>query len=68
MAYTLSQLQAIEAAIATGELTVEYDGKKVTYRSMVELIQARDLIRGELAATGQLSEQSRISYTQFSRE
>jgi hypothetical protein len=28
MAYTTTQLQALEDAIATGELTVEYDGKK----------------------------------------
>ncbi len=68
MAYTTTQLEAVEAAIATGELTVEYDGKRVTYRSMTELIQARDLIRAELVAAGQLTGTSRISYAQFSRD
>lgn len=50
--FTITQLEAIEAAIASGELTVEYDGKRVTYRSMADLRNARDLIRGELIAAG----------------
>lgn len=68
MAYTLTQLQAVEAAIASGELTVEYEGKRVTYRSMGELIQARDLIKAELIAAGTLPEETRVSYASFGRE
>ena len=48
--FTVTQLEAIETAIASGELTVNYEGKSVTYRSMQDLIAARDLIRGELIA------------------
>lgn len=37
-----AQIAALEAAIASGELTVESDGDRVTYRSMSELLKARD--------------------------
>lgn len=55
MAFTLNQLNAIESAIATGELKVMYDGKEVVYRSMGDLVKARNLVRGELIAAGQLA-------------
>lgn len=37
MSYTQAQIDALEAAIATGALTVEYGDKKVTYRSLNEM-------------------------------
>ena len=37
MAYTLSDLEAITAAIATGALTVEYSDRKVVYRSLADM-------------------------------
>lgn len=55
MAFTLNQLSALESAIASGQLRVMYDGKQVEYRSVADLIQARDLVRSELIASGQLS-------------
>ena len=55
MAFTLIQYQAICDAIAMGQLIVQYDGKKVQYRSMAELKDARALIADELIATGQLA-------------
>jgi hypothetical protein len=55
MAFTLSQLNALEAALVSGQLSVNYDGKSVTYRSVSELLIARNVIRGELMATGQLA-------------
>lgn len=55
MAFTTAQLTAVEAAIASGELLVEYEGKKVQYRSMSDLIAARNLMRGELIAAGLLA-------------
>jgi hypothetical protein len=48
MAFTSSDLDAINAAIATGELTVEYNGRRVTYRSMADLLQAKRVIEAEL--------------------
>lgn len=62
MAFTTTQLDALEAAIGTGELVVEYDGKKVQYRNMADLIRARDLVRSELVAAGALPTVTRVSY------
>ncbi|HEY0032282.1 MAG TPA: hypothetical protein VGB81_03370 [Devosia sp.] len=37
MAYTQAQYDALQSAIASGALTVEYGDKKVTYRSLTEM-------------------------------
>lgn len=50
MSWTQTQIDAIEAAIASGELTVRFGDRAVTYRSMEELLQARAVIRESLAA------------------
>jgi hypothetical protein len=63
MAFSTAQLAAIEAAIASGELVVQYEGKRVEYRSIGDLMKARDLVRAELVATGQLAASSRGSTT-----
>lgn len=63
MAFTLDQLQALDNAIALGELSVEYNGKKVVYRSVGEMIAARNLMRGELIAADLLIPvQNTVSY------
>jgi hypothetical protein len=46
--FTQAQLDALEAMIATGVLESEYDGKRIKYRSMNELIRARDAVRAGL--------------------
>jgi hypothetical protein len=43
-------LAAIEEAIAGGFLRVKYDDKEVWYRSMDELLKAREIIRRRLGA------------------
>lgn len=51
MAFTTTDLAAVDAAIASGELTIRAaDGKTVTYRSMDELLKARSVMQAELAA------------------
>lgn len=55
MAFSTAQLDAIETAIASGELVIEYEGKKVQYRSMADLVTARNTIRAELIASGQMA-------------
>ncbi|MFJ3259854.1 phage head-tail joining protein [Pseudomonas sp. NPDC086581] len=54
MAYTQSDLDAVDRAIATGERTVRFSSptgdRTVEYRSINELKTARDLIKAELAA------------------
>lgn len=51
MAFTAQDLAGIDAAIASGELTVRAaDGRMITMRSIAELLQARDVITGGIAA------------------
>lgn len=49
MAFTQTNLDAIDEAIATGELTVSHNGRTVTYRSINELLRARQTIVAALA-------------------
>lgn len=67
--FTLAQLQAIEKAIGSGALIVEHDGKKVQYRSMKELLDARDVVRAELIHAGLLApaNATRVSYARRER-
>jgi hypothetical protein len=51
MAFTQTDLDNINTAIATGELTVEVNGRRVTYRSVDDLLKARTAIQSDLAAT-----------------
>jgi hypothetical protein len=37
MSYTTSQREALKQAIASGVLSLSYDGKTVTYRSLTDL-------------------------------
>ncbi len=53
--FTVSQLEAIEKAIASGTLKVRYDGKEIQYQDMPSLLSARNLIRDELIANGLLT-------------
>lgn len=51
MAFTQTDVDAIDRAIASGELTVRMEsGRSVTYRSFVELRAARELMMKEVAA------------------
>lgn len=62
--FTQSQLDKLNAMIASGVLRSEYDGQRIEYRSMVELIRARDTIRAGMGGT-----QSRVTHVNpaFSR-
>jgi len=62
MSFTTTQLAAIEAAIASGELSVTHNGRSVSYRSMDDLLKARDLIRDQLRKDGSLSAKTRHGY------
>ena len=49
MAFTQDDLDAISEAIATGELEVQFaDGKRVRYRSVEQLMKAKQHIKNEL--------------------
>jgi len=49
MAYTEAQAQALREALASGVLTVEYDGKRITYRSVAEIKEALAQVETALA-------------------
>lgn len=52
--FTLTQLEALERAIASGKLKVRYEGKEVQYQSLDEMMRARKTIREELGDMGLL--------------
>lgn len=52
MAFTQTDLDALDRAIASGELSIrDSDGRQVTYRSTDELLKARDKVAGILSAS-----------------
>jgi hypothetical protein len=53
MAFTQAQLDALEAAIASGTLEVRTGDKSVRYHSPGEMIKLRDVIRNQLNADTQ---------------
>lgn len=46
--FTQEQLTLLNQAIAEGVTKIEYNGKKIEYRSLKEMIETRDLIKREL--------------------
>jgi hypothetical protein len=48
MSFTQKHLDAVEAAIARGEKTVRYTDRTVEYRTVDELLRAREEIRSSL--------------------
>ncbi|MDP3651056.1 MAG: hypothetical protein Q8R67_05165 [Rhodoferax sp.] len=58
MAFTQTDLDAVNAAIASGELKIEVAGRMVMYRSIDELIKSRDLIQAEIASAATASTSS----------
>lgn len=65
MAWTQANLDAIETAIASGELRVSFEGRSVEYRSIEELQKARAEIKAALseAEGGTIVRQVRITST-----
>ncbi|NMZ19522.1 hypothetical protein HBO08_21140 [Pseudomonas rhodesiae] len=63
MSFTPKHLEAIERAIARGEKTVRYSDRTVEYRSIDELLKARDEIRTSLTnAAGLRSRVVRLTH------
>jgi len=50
--WTSDDLKALEEAIAKGVKSVQYTDRVVTYRSLDEMLQIRDLIRKSLGISG----------------
>jgi hypothetical protein len=54
MAFSAAQLATLEAAAATGELTVQLADRKIQYQTLADLLSAIDLARRDLAGTAAL--------------
>jgi hypothetical protein len=53
--FTLTQYQALTAALAAGVREAMIDGRKVVYQTTDEMIRLRDLMRQDLEAAGALA-------------
>jgi hypothetical protein len=64
MAISQSDVDNLEAALMTGTLSVEVDGRKVTYRGVGELKAALGYARDQIAAaSGGVNRQSFASFS-----
>lgn len=61
MAFTQTQLDALDEAIASGTLEVSYDHKKVQYRSLAEMMQIRRMMADEIARAGAPKSRRRVA-------
>ena len=62
MAFTLDQLNALDAAIASGTKSVKYADKEVEYQSLADMLRVRDLMAQELGLTTAASKRKYASY------
>ncbi len=64
MAWTQTDLDAIEAAMVTPEMRVRFqDGREVQYRTMAELLSARDVIKSSLNAASGAIRTTKMKFT-----
>lgn len=52
MAITQTDLDTLEAAIASGERVVQQDGKRIEYQSIPDMLRAAGYMRARLRAAG----------------
>ena len=52
MAWTMTDLEAIKAAIATGARRVRYKDHEVQYHSLEDMIRAKNMIQAEVENAG----------------
>lgn len=62
MAWTTADLEAIEAAIASGEEEVRFSDRSVRYRSIADLLKARDVMKAAIDSASGSSDRIRNSY------
>jgi len=62
MAYTQTHLDALQEALASGTLTVTFEGRSMTYRSVQELQRAISVVQNSLnQQSGKRVRQYRLS-------
>lgn len=67
MAWVLSDIEALEKAIATGATRVKYADKEVEYRSLDEMLRTLKMIKDELGLNGTDPQNNGRRYGQFSK-
>ncbi len=60
MAFTQTQLDALDSALAQGVLSVQYNDRRVTYHSLNEMITLRTTMRSELGVATPAANRGRI--------
>ena len=65
MAWTESDIEVIERAIASGTLSVQYADRSVTYRSVTDLLKARNAMRAVI--NGSSAGTTSCTYASFSK-
>lgn len=66
MALTQTDLDNLDAAIASGELEVDFNGRRVKYRSIADLMAARAHVVSTLASTTRATPQRGAYRVNFS--
>jgi len=64
MAFTQTDLDAINAVIASGQLTVRFADRQVTYQNTEALLRARQLILDEMNSVGGTSRRRIVRLSQ----
>jgi len=60
MAFSQTQLDALDDAIAQGALVVRFGDRSITYQSLSDMLRLRDTMRGELGVSLPASSRSSI--------
>ena len=63
MALSTDDLDALELAIASGVMIVQYTDKKIQYNSVSDMFKAREFLRRKLGLSNQDGQASRIVMT-----
>lgn len=69
MALSQSDLDALDTAIASSELEVQLDGRRVRYRSVDEMLKARahvaEVLAGQAQGPGAARRRFRFAFTTY---
>ena len=66
--YTLEQYEALNSAIAIGATEVQYSDKKVTYRSVADMLRIKGLMENDLFPTAaKVNLLNRRKFVQYNR-
>jgi hypothetical protein len=65
---TQDMLDKLDAAIASGQKVIQYNGKRIEYQDTASLIRARAVIANELMGSQQADVINRMSVASYTRD